>query len=62
MGQVGVVIGWPLFMAIIILTSSLWGFITGEWTTANARAKGFMKAGLAVLIVASALLGVANRF
>jgi len=61
-GKLGPVIGWPLFMAVIILTSSIWGFLTGEWKAASGRAKQLMKAGLVVLIVASALLGIANRF
>jgi L-rhamnose-H+ transport protein len=61
-GKLGPVIGWPLFMAVIILTSSIWGFVTGEWTAASGRAKQIMKAGLLVLIVASALLGIANKF
>lgn len=30
MGQVGAVMGWPLFMATIILASTIWGFLTGE--------------------------------
>jgi L-rhamnose-H+ transport protein len=61
-GKLGPVIGWPLFMAVIILTSSIWGFITGEWRAASGRAKQLMKVGLVVLIVASALLAIANRF
>jgi L-rhamnose-H+ transport protein len=60
MGQIGAVIGWPLFMALIILTSSIWGFVTGEWKTASVRAKHLMKSGLGVLVVASVLLGIAN--
>lgn len=61
MGQLGSVIGWPLFMATAILVSSVWGFITGEWKGSSTQAKQFMLAGLAVLIVASALLGIANQ-
>ena len=61
-GRLGPVIGWPLFMAIIILTSSVWGFLTGEWKGATERAKRLMKAGLIVLIAASVLLGIANSF
>lgn len=62
MGSLGAVIGWPLFMAILILASTVTGFLTGEWKGAGARAKQFMGVGLAVLIIASALLGVANQF
>jgi L-rhamnose-H+ transport protein len=61
MGQLGSVIGWPVFMATMIIISSLWGFASGEWKGANSRAKGLMFAGFIVLMAASALLGVVNR-
>ncbi len=62
MGSIGAVIGWPLFMAVLILASTVTGFVTGEWKGASTRTKEWMGAGLLVLIIASALLGIANRF
>jgi L-rhamnose-H+ transport protein len=62
MGKLGAVIGWPLFMAVLILASTVTGFVTGEWKDADVRSKQWMGAGLVVLIIASALLGVANQF
>jgi L-rhamnose-proton symport protein (RhaT) len=61
MGQIGAVIGWPLFMAIIIVVSTIWGFATGEWKGSGSQAKQYMLAGMAVLLVASALVGIANH-
>jgi L-rhamnose-H+ transport protein len=61
MGELGTVIGWPLFMASIIFFSSIWGFITGEWKDSSRAAKGYMIAGMAVLLVASGMLGITNR-
>jgi L-rhamnose-proton symport protein (RhaT) len=61
MGQVGAVIGWPLFMAVIIFVSTIWGFLSGEWKGSSHEAKGYMVAGMVVLLVASALVGLANR-
>lgn len=61
MGQVGAVIGWPLFLAVMILASTIWGFVTGEWTGSSNQAKQYMVAGMAVLLIASALVGVANH-
>jgi len=61
MGRLGAVIGWPLFMAVLILASSVSGFVTGEWKGASAQAKRWMAAGLVVLMLASALPGVANQ-
>jgi L-rhamnose-H+ transport protein len=61
MGRTGAVIGWPLFMAILILTSTVCGFATGEWKGASTQAKRWMGAGLSILIVASIILGTANQ-
>jgi L-rhamnose-H+ transport protein len=61
MGDIGAVIGWPLFMAIIIFVSTIWGFVSGEWKGSSHQAKGYMVAGMVVLLVASALVGIANR-
>jgi L-rhamnose-proton symport protein (RhaT) len=61
MGQIGAVIGWPLFMAIIIFVSTIWGFASGEWKGSSNQAKQYMVAGMVVLLVASALVGIANR-
>ena len=60
MGAVGSALGWPLFMAAIIFFSSLWGFATGEWKGASSLAWRLMLVGFGVLMLASALLGVAN--
>ena len=61
MGRTGAVIGWPLFMAVLILASTVCGFATGEWKGTGAQAKRWMGAGLGILIVASVILGVANQ-
>jgi L-rhamnose-H+ transport protein len=60
-GQLGPVIGYPVFLASAIVVSSLWGFATGEWRCADAQAKGFMIAGCVVLLVAAGILGIANQ-
>lgn len=60
MGAVGSAIGWPLFMAAIIFFSSLWGFATGEWKGSSGLTRWLMLGGFGVLMLASALLGVAN--
>ncbi len=61
MGRAGAVIGWPLFMAMLILASSVCGFASGEWNGTSTQAKRWMGAGLGILIVASVLLGLANQ-
>ncbi|MGH9430360.1 MAG: L-rhamnose/proton symporter RhaT [Terriglobia bacterium] len=61
MGELGAVIGWPLFMAVLILASTVTGFLTAEWKGAGAGPKRWMYTALAALLAASALLGVANQ-
>lgn len=61
MGELGTVAGWPIFMATMIIFSTIWGFVTGEWKGSSAPARRFMLAGLIVLIIASGISGAANR-
>lgn len=50
-GKMGPVLGWPLFMSVIIVASSAWGFITGEWRDAGKKAVNSMILSIALLIV-----------
>ena len=59
-GDLGAVLGWPLFMATIVLGSALWGAVTGEWKNASARARTFMGSSVFVLLVAIAILASAR--
>ena len=59
-GELGPVIGYPVFIACAVVVSSLWGFATGEWKGADVRAKRYMVAGCVVLMMAAAILGIAS--
>ncbi|MGH9444265.1 MAG: L-rhamnose/proton symporter RhaT [Terriglobia bacterium] len=61
MGELGTVAGWPIFMATMIVFSTIWGFLTGEWKGSTSEAKWYMLAGLIVLVVASGISGLANQ-
>lgn len=61
MGTLGTVAGWPIFMATMIIISTIWGFATGEWKGSSSQARWYMLAGLIVLVVASGISGVANN-
>jgi len=50
-GNMGPVLGWPLFMSIIIVASSGWGFLTGEWKGAGSKSVNRMIAAIALLIL-----------
>jgi L-rhamnose-H+ transport protein len=55
-GVLGAVLGWPLFMVAIVLGSSLWGVVTGEWKNAGTRARMLMASSVSVLVVAILVL------
>jgi L-rhamnose-H+ transport protein len=57
----GPILGWPLFMSSIIITSNVWGFVTGEWKTAGKKALTTMLAGILFLIVGFVTLAVSGR-
>jgi L-rhamnose-H+ transport protein len=53
LGKLGTVAGWPVFVSSMMIFSTMWGFVTGEWKNANRRALRYMFSGLAVLVIAS---------
>jgi L-rhamnose-H+ transport protein len=61
LGELGAVLGWPLFMSLIVLSASFWGFVTGEWKTAGIQPRRIMVTGIAVLIAAIFVLSAASR-
>lgn len=54
LGDLGPVVGWPLFMSLIVIVASILGIWTGEWRNAGARALRMQ--GLAVLILVCAVV------
>jgi L-rhamnose-H+ transport protein len=58
----GPILGWPLFMSSIIITSNVWGFVTGEWKTAGQKALTTMLVGILFLILGFVTLAVSGRF
>jgi L-rhamnose-H+ transport protein len=61
MGNLGVVIGWPLLMGMIIVTSNAAGVLTGEWNGVSAESRGFLAAGIAVILAALCVLALAQH-
>jgi L-rhamnose-H+ transport protein len=54
LGDLGPVVGWPLFMSLIVIVASVLGVWTGEWRNAGSRALRVQ--GLAVLILVCAVV------
>lgn len=51
MGPLGLILGWPVFMAAIVLTANTWGLLTGEWRSAGRLAVTWAAGGCLLLIV-----------
>jgi L-rhamnose-H+ transport protein len=60
-GPLGLVLGWPIMMACVVLTANGWGVATGEWQNAKPRSKLWMTAGVLLLIAGVAVIGSAAR-
>jgi L-rhamnose-H+ transport protein len=61
LGPLGNSFGWPVFVALIILTSNAWGVLLAEWKQASKAAFCRMLTGSAVLILAAFLIGQSKR-
>jgi L-rhamnose-H+ transport protein len=61
MADLGPVLGWPLFMSAIILTSNVWGLALGEWKGASRGSIATMFAGLSALILGFCTLAWSSR-
>jgi L-rhamnose-H+ transport protein len=51
---------WTLHMASIIIFGTIWGFALHEWRGAPARLKAMVWAGVALLILATGVIGYGN--
>jgi L-rhamnose-H+ transport protein len=56
MGRFGLAIGWPAFMASIVVTAGIVGVVTGEWSGAPRRAFGLQATGMLLLLLSILLL------
>ena len=54
LGELGPVVGWPLFMSLIVIVATVLGFWTGEWR--GAARSAFRVQGLAVLVLILAVI------
>lgn len=57
MGELGSSAGWGLYMGVVILISTLWGFITGEWRGIHGKPIVLNVAGVVLLLIAITCIG-----
>lgn len=60
LGQLGPVIGWPLFMSLIVIVASVLGVWTGEWREAGKRPLRVQGLAVLVLVIAIVVLSQAT--
>jgi L-rhamnose-H+ transport protein len=48
---------WTLHMASIIIFSTIWGWILHEWKGSSKKAHGLIAAGIATLVLSTAIIG-----
>jgi L-rhamnose-H+ transport protein len=61
MGDRGPVLGWPLFMTLMVLMGNFWGTVTGEWKGSGRRAYLLLQLGNAAMVVAFIVISVGSR-
>jgi len=60
MGPLGGVLGWPIFMSVVIIMANVLGAATGEWKGAGPRAVRLSWTGICVLVIAITVIAQAN--
>jgi len=58
--SLGIVVAWPAFMSLIVITAMIWGVVTGEWKGSGNKPLRVMYGGLAVLVAAIVVLSFAK--
>jgi L-rhamnose-H+ transport protein len=61
LGELGAVIGWPVFMSLIVVTAGILGMFTGEWRHSGTRPMVLQVVGMLLLVVAVVALSRAQR-
>lgn len=61
LGSLGAILGWPLFMSLIVITASLLGIATGEWKDSGKQPLRIQMGGVAALVLAVFVLAAASR-
>jgi L-rhamnose-H+ transport protein len=61
LGSLGTSIGWPLFLAAIVVASTIFGVLTGEWDRTGTRPIRTMILGVSFLVLAIAILSYAGQ-
>lgn len=62
LGSWGTILGWPLFMSLIVITASVLGIVTGEWKNSGKQPLRIQMGAVTVLVLAVFVLSAASRW
>jgi L-rhamnose-H+ transport protein len=62
LGNLGPLIGWPMYLILVILASNFWGWKHKEWENCSSKAKKIMLNSLCILIIAIVVLACGQFF
>ena len=62
LGAWGLILGWPLFMSLIVITATTLGVLTGEWKGCGPFPIRMQWAGVTVLVLAIFILARSIRY
>ncbi len=60
LGELGVGVGYAVFMSFAIIVGNVNGFLTGEWKGASRRSIQWIAVGIMILVVGVSVLGKGN--
>lgn len=60
LGELGTSVGFAIFQSGSILIGNVLGFMTGEWKQADRTSKGYLAAGITVLLIGIVIVSVGN--
>lgn len=60
LGKLGPSIGWALFIGMMVISSNVSGYITGEWKSADKKTLKFLYVSIGLIISALMLIGYGN--
>ena len=61
LGSWGPILGWPLFMSLIVIVATLLGILSGEWKNSGRAPIAIQWAGVSLLVIAVFILASMTR-
>ena len=61
-GSLGATIGWPVYMALMVLSANVGALLQGEWSNTTARPRWLLVAGLAILLLSIVFFALSSVF